>query len=42
MSVDEETKKRHKEISESKKDLKCMGYFFTCILITILLIAIIM
>ena len=27
MSVDEETKKRHKEIFESKKDLKCMGYF---------------
>ena len=40
--MDNYTKKRHNEISESKKDLKCTGYFLTCVLITILLIAIIL
>ena len=32
--------KRHETINDAKKELKCMGYFITVILIGLLIIAI--
>ena len=42
MNVDEETKKRHTEISDSKKELKCTGYFIICIIIVLLIAAVVL